>query len=143
MKLCDVNSLFTIVYCERGRKLYLFILESIGMQELILIGSIALIVFGPRKLPQMAKTVGKAMNEFKKATNDFKQTWEREAEISNETPKSNVDKILENPVAMENTYNRENSIAPEVKQISSADFDKIKETEQANTASTSSKKDWF
>ncbi len=119
------------------------------MQELILIGSIALIVFGPRKLPQMAKTVGKAMNEFKKATNDFKQTWEREAEISNEPPKSNVDKILENPVAMENTYNRENSIAPEIKQISSADFDKVKETEQpnltntANTVSTSSKKDWF
>jgi TatA/E family protein of Tat protein translocase len=120
--------------------LYLFILESIGMQELILIGSIALIVFGPRKLPQMAKTVGKAMNEFKKATNDFKQTWEKEAGIDDVTPKSNIDKILENPVASENTYNRETSISPEVKQISSADFENAKEVENS---STTTKKDWF
>jgi TatA/E family protein of Tat protein translocase len=113
------------------------------MQELILIGSVALIVFGPRKLPQIAKTVGKAMNEFKKATNDFKQTWEREAEIDDETPTNSVNKILENPVAMENTYNRENSIVPEIKQISEADFEKAKETEQTINPTTSTKKDWF
>jgi sec-independent protein translocase protein TatB len=108
------------------------------MQELILIGSIALIVFGPRKLPQMAKTVGKAMNEFKKVTNDFKQTWEKEAGIDDITPKSNIDKMLENPTVTENTYNRENPIVPEVKQISGADFQSIKEVETSST-----KKDWF
>jgi sec-independent protein translocase protein TatB len=113
------------------------------MQELILIGSIALIVFGPRKLPGMAKTIGKAMNEFKKATNEFKETWENEAGLENETPKSTVNQILENPVAMEDTYNRENSFTPEVKQISGADFEAAKTTEVVETKISSDKKDWF
>jgi sec-independent protein translocase protein TatA len=123
--------------------LYLLILESIGMQELILIGSIALIVFGPRKLPGMAKTVGKAMNEFKKATNEFKETWEKEAGVENETPKAQINQILENPVAMEDTYNREISITPEVKQISEADFAAAKNAEAEETSPTTNKKDWF
>ena len=59
--------------------MYLFILESIGMSELILIGMVALIVFGPRKLPEMARTVGKTMADFRKTTNEFKETWEKEA----------------------------------------------------------------
>jgi TatA/E family protein of Tat protein translocase len=113
------------------------------MQELILIGSIALIVFGPRKLPGMAKTVGKAMNEFKKATNDFKETWEKEAGLENETPKTPINQILENPVAMEETYNREISITPEVKQISEADFEAAKNAEAVETKITTDKKNWF
>lgn len=60
--------------------MYLFILESIGTSELLLIGVIALIVFGPRKLPQMARTIGKTITDFKKTTHEFKSTWEREAE---------------------------------------------------------------
>jgi TatA/E family protein of Tat protein translocase len=113
------------------------------MQELILIGSIALIVFGPRKLPGMAKTVGKAMNEFKKATNEFKETWEKEAGFESEPTKAPINQILENPVAMEETYNREISITPEVKQISEADFEAAKNAETVETKITSDKKDWF
>lgn len=64
--------------------MYLFILESIGTSELILIGVIALIVFGPRKLPQMAKTIGKTMADFRRTTNEFKSTWEKEAEFYKE-----------------------------------------------------------
>jgi Tat protein translocase TatB subunit len=64
--------------------LYLFIFESIGTSELILIGVIALIVFGPRKLPQMAKTIGKTMADFRRTTNEFKSTWEKEAEFYKE-----------------------------------------------------------
>ncbi len=64
--------------------MYLFIFESIGTSELILIGVIALIVFGPRKLPQMAKTIGKTMADFRKTTNEFKSTWEKEAEFYKE-----------------------------------------------------------
>ena len=64
--------------------MYLLILESIGTSELILIGIIALIVFGPRKLPQMAKTIGKTMADFRKTTNEFKATWEKEAEFYKE-----------------------------------------------------------
>lgn len=64
--------------------MYLFIFESIGTSELIMIGFIALIVFGPRKLPQMAKTIGKTMADFRKTTNEFKSTWEKEAEFYKE-----------------------------------------------------------
>jgi Tat protein translocase TatB subunit len=51
---------------------------SIGGTELLLILVIALLVFGPRKLPELGRTVGKAMAEFRRASNDFKNTLERE-----------------------------------------------------------------
>jgi Tat protein translocase TatB subunit len=62
----------------------LFILESIGTSELILIGIIALIFLGPRKLPQIARTIGKTMADFRSTTNEFKSTWEREVNFDEE-----------------------------------------------------------
>jgi Tat protein translocase TatB subunit len=59
----------------------LLILESIGTQELILVGLVALIVFGPRKLPEMARKFGKMMTELRKVSSDFRSTWEREASM--------------------------------------------------------------
>jgi TatA/E family protein of Tat protein translocase len=47
---------------------------GIGMPELLLLLAIALIVIGPKKLPDLAKSLGRAMGEFKKATNDLKQS---------------------------------------------------------------------
>jgi TatA/E family protein of Tat protein translocase len=47
---------------------------GMGMSELIVVLVIALIVIGPKKLPELAKTLGKAMGEFKRATNDFKDS---------------------------------------------------------------------
>jgi Tat protein translocase TatB subunit len=64
---------------------FLFILESIGTSELILIGIIALIFLGPRKLPQIARTIGKTMAEFRNTTHEFKSTWEREVNFEEET----------------------------------------------------------
>lgn len=64
--------------------MFLFILESIGTSELLLIGIIALIFLGPRKLPQIARTVGKMMSEFRNTTNEFKSTWEREVNFQEE-----------------------------------------------------------
>ena len=57
---------------------------SLGMQEIIVIFLIALIVFGPRKLPELGKTIGKGLAEFKKASNELKQTWEDEVRIDKE-----------------------------------------------------------
>jgi sec-independent protein translocase protein TatB len=51
---------------------------GIGMPELLIILAVALIVLGPKKLPEIAKSLGKAMGEFKRATNDLKQTIEQE-----------------------------------------------------------------
>lgn len=64
--------------------MFLFILESIGTSELILIGIIALIFLGPRKLPQIARTIGKTMADFRSTTNEFKSTWEREVNFQEE-----------------------------------------------------------
>jgi TatA/E family protein of Tat protein translocase len=107
--------------------LYLFILESIGMQELLLIGAIALIVFGPKKLPDIAKTLGKTMKEFRKATDEFKSTWEREASLDDITKDEQTNnKILENPVAAEETFSRSSIQLPEVKSASKEDFTELR-----------------
>jgi TatA/E family protein of Tat protein translocase len=54
---------------------------SLGFSELLLIFMVALLVFGPRKLPEIGKTLGKALGEFKKATEDLKNTIEREVQV--------------------------------------------------------------
>jgi sec-independent protein translocase protein TatB len=55
---------------------------GIGMPELILILAIALIVIGPKKLPDLAKSLGRAMREFKKATNEFKETLQIDEDLT-------------------------------------------------------------
>jgi sec-independent protein translocase protein TatA len=55
-----------------------------GMPELIFILAIALIVFGPQKLPDMARTLGRALANFKRAADDFKNVIEEEARAEEE-----------------------------------------------------------
>ena len=57
------------------------ILESLGSTELLFILVMALVFFGPRKLPQLSRTLGKNLAEFRKASEDFKRTWEREVSL--------------------------------------------------------------
>ena len=56
----------------------LLILESLGSTELLFILAMALVFFGPRKLPQLSRSLGKSMAEFRRASEDFKRTWDRE-----------------------------------------------------------------
>jgi sec-independent protein translocase protein TatA len=56
-------------------------LGSIGMPELIIIFVIALIIFGPRKLPELGRSLGKSLNEFKRASNELKNTLDEEIRI--------------------------------------------------------------
>jgi TatA/E family protein of Tat protein translocase len=53
---------------------------SIGMPELILIFVVALLVFGPKKLPELGKSLGRGLAEFKRASEDLKKTIEDEIE---------------------------------------------------------------
>ena len=54
---------------------------GIGVPELLLILAIALIVIGPKKLPDLAKSMGRALNEFKKATKEFKNSMDIDDDV--------------------------------------------------------------
>lgn len=53
----------------------------LGLPELLLIFAVILIVFGPRRIPEIGRTLGKALSEFRKATDDLKGTIEREVRL--------------------------------------------------------------
>ena len=57
------------------------ILESFGTTELAFILVMALVFFGPRKLPQLSRTLGKNLASFRRASEDFKRTWEKEVSL--------------------------------------------------------------
>jgi TatA/E family protein of Tat protein translocase len=57
---------------------------SIGMPELIIIFVVALIIFGPRKLPELGRSLGKSLSEFKRASNELRATLEEEVRLEEE-----------------------------------------------------------
>jgi len=135
---------------------YLFILESIGTSELILIGLIALIVFGPRKLPELARMLGKAMNEFRRSTDDFKKTWAQEVDFESEEngAKGKLNPLSENSPLIENSIQRNTPsiknevLAPAIKEINQADFqENFSKKETPNTIkqenNPTNKRDWL
>src|SRR6478672_9371805 len=65
---------------------------SIGMPELIIIFVIALIIFGPRKLPELGRSLGKSLAEFKRASNELKSTLEEEIRIEEQQQKTEAAK---------------------------------------------------
>lgn len=54
---------------------------NIGMPELIVIFTIALLIFGPRKLPELGRSLGRSLSEFKKASNELRSTLEEEIRV--------------------------------------------------------------
>jgi sec-independent protein translocase protein TatA len=71
---------------------------SIGMPELLLIFVVALLVFGPKKLPEIGKSIGKGLSEFKKASEDLKKTIEHEMDqIKTETPAAPPQAVAQTP----------------------------------------------
>jgi TatA/E family protein of Tat protein translocase len=59
---------------------FLLVFEFLGTTELVVIALVALIIFGPRKLPEIGRKIGQTLSEFKRASEDFKRTWEYEVE---------------------------------------------------------------
>lgn len=111
--------------------MFLFILESIGTSELVLIGIIALIFLGPRRLPDIAKKVGKIMAEFRGTASEFKETWQREVNFEEEAKALDI-----NALEAEQSVARTGSIdvatkdaalnAPEIKELDPAKFEELK-----------------
>lgn len=54
---------------------------NLGWTEILVILGIALIIFGPRKLPELGKSLGQSLAQFRRASEDFKRTWETEVEV--------------------------------------------------------------
>jgi sec-independent protein translocase protein TatA len=87
---------------------------GIGWQELIIIAIIALIVVGPKKLPDLAKTLGKGFSEFRKATDglsdDLKQTMQSDDkpidDVLKDTPLLKKDPEETKPIASEEDHNK-------------------------------------
>ena len=54
---------------------------NLGWTEILVVLVIALIIFGPRKLPELGKSLGQSLAQFRRASDDFKRTWEQEVEV--------------------------------------------------------------
>lgn len=128
---------------------------NIGLPELLIIVAIALIVFGPNKLPELAKAFGKAMREFKKATEEVKESFEAETRDLEEL-KSTLTEEKENLIAnlaeevsgvteeaatppeatTERSASAESPISPETKQGTLPLFSRPAETPPLEEAST-------
>lgn len=133
--------------------MYLFIFESIGTSELILIGIVALIFLGPRRLPEMARKLGKMMADFRNTTNEFKSTWEREVNFEEEEHALRTGELPPQPVARAASENNptEHSPAPEVRTIDAEivksilppqEIQESRETEE-KTEENPDKRDWL
>jgi TatA/E family protein of Tat protein translocase len=94
---------------------------NLGMPELMMIMFLALLLFGPKKLPEIGKQVGKALGEFKRASNDLKRSIEDEMEKANisadlkakdDPPKTDQKPGTPVPVLAEGAVSQEKS-APE------------------------------
>ena len=74
--------------------MFFLFLESLGTTELLVILVVALVLFGPRKLPELSRSLGKSLNEFKRAGDDFKRTWEREVALESVEREAAVDRAM-------------------------------------------------
>ena len=71
---------------------------SLGTMELVVIGVVALIVFGPRKLPELGRSLGKSLQEFRRASNELKHTLEEEMSLEErETARAKAPAPTEQP----------------------------------------------
>ena len=79
---------------------------SIGMPELIIILVIALIIFGPRKLPELGRSLGRSINEFKKASNELRSTLEEEIRIEEQHDRTSATPPAATPPPVDATVRR-------------------------------------
>lgn len=113
--------------------MFLFIFESIGTSELLLIGVVALIFLGPRRLPEMARKLGKIMAEFRGTANEFKQTWQREVDFEEEKKALDVSDLDTEPVKRVESITVTETVTvtaatPAIRELDAEELEKLKAT---------------
>ncbi|MBK8465730.1 MAG: twin-arginine translocase TatA/TatE family subunit [Chloracidobacterium sp.] len=107
----------------------MFILESFGTPELLLVGLVALILLGPRKLPDLARKAGKMMSEFRGTANEFKETWQREVNFEEEANALDIKAFDSEPVkrvdSISTSEATESPAQPSIKQIDPSKFEHL------------------
>ncbi len=102
---------------------------NMGMTEMIIIGAIALIVIGPKKMPDLARALGRGLTEFRKATNEFKSTVANEiqdstgSEVKDLADMANQLKMKNSPKNIEDYLEK----AADVLEDASKEIDKTKD----------------
>ncbi|MBK9214554.1 MAG: twin-arginine translocase subunit TatB [Chloracidobacterium sp.] len=123
----------------------LFIFESIGTSELILVGVIALIFLGPRRLPDIARKIGKITAEFRGTANEFKETWQREVDFEEEAKAFDVDAIETETVARDDLKKlrlvKSSDDAPEVREVDPTEFEHLRSATDAGAVNEPVKSD--
>ncbi len=69
-------------------------LEFLGTSEFLVILVAALVLFGPRKLPELSRSLGKSLAEFKRASEDFKRTWEQEVSVDQSRQEAQIEHAM-------------------------------------------------
>src|SRR6185369_16811750 len=94
---------------------------SIGMPEMIIILVIALIIFGPRKLPELGRSLGKSLAEFKRASNELKNTLEEEIRLDEQRTALDAQKAAAPPAPTHDAASPVQEHAPQVHGVETHD----------------------
>jgi sec-independent protein translocase protein TatA len=94
---------------------------GIGLPEMVLILILALLVFGPKKLPEIGRSLGKALRGFQEASKEFEAEFKREAEQLEKAVKEPMQATLEPPAQPALTPSVEEAAAPEEEKASTSE----------------------
>ena len=105
---------------------------SFSFTELFFIFVLALLLFWPRKLPELGKSIGQALGQFKRASEDFKRSWEEEVELEKRRPvepprraEGSVARSEAEPVEPDAERDRAHATLPSVEEVARPEDEKV------------------
>ena len=120
---------------------------SLGMPEILLILVIALIVFGPRKLPELGKTLGQSLAQFRRASEDFKRQWEDEVAIERQRidvpPPAPAETVSYQPASVGAEEHQSSPPEEPSHTVTASDPSPTAHHEEATAAAPQTKRDWM
>ena len=117
---------------------------GLGMPEILLILVIALIIFGPRKLPELGKTLGQSLAQFRRASEDFKRQWEDEVVLERNRIESAPAPTVEEHAAAEPVASAHAEETGGLEEhASSVDTGELPTVHRDETVAAEPKRDWM